>query len=64
VGGVDASEGSEEEELRDEKVAKGVAALELSPSVELFRKEKRPRRARCDGYFDDDILPSPGRDVK
>ena len=48
-------------DVQDDRVTEGMAALELSPSVELFRKEKRPRRARCDGYFDDDILLSPGR---
>lgn len=55
---------AEGEEVQDASVTKGVAVLELSPSVELFRKEKRPRRERCEGYFDDDILPSPARDPK
>ena len=31
----------------------------LSPHVELYRKDERPRRARCPSYFDQDILPSP-----
>ncbi|KAL8730570.1 MAG: hypothetical protein Q9181_004619 [Wetmoreana brouardii] len=32
---------------------------ELSPSVEKYRKGRRPKRDRCVSYWDKDILPEP-----
>ncbi|KAL8772072.1 MAG: hypothetical protein Q9209_002738 [Squamulea sp. 1 TL-2023] len=39
-----------EEESSDELV-------ELSPTVEKYRKGRRPKRDRCVSYWDDDVLP-------
>ncbi|KAI4282512.1 MAG: hypothetical protein L6R38_002856 [Xanthoria sp. 2 TBL-2021] len=40
-----------EDECSDELV-------ELSPTVEKYRKGRRPKRERCVSYWDDDVLPS------
>ncbi|CAL8576149.1 hypothetical protein XPA_002042 [Xanthoria parietina] len=40
-----------EEEYSDESV-------QLSPTVEKYRKGRRPRRERCVSYWDDDVIPS------
>ncbi|KAI4264455.1 MAG: hypothetical protein L6R42_000447 [Xanthoria sp. 1 TBL-2021] len=32
--------------------------VELSPTVEKYRKGRRPKRERCVSYWDDDVLPS------
>ncbi|KAI4157395.1 MAG: hypothetical protein L6R39_000677 [Caloplaca ligustica] len=34
-------------------------SMELSPSVERYRKGRRPQRERCMSYWDEDILSSP-----
>ncbi|KAI9716113.1 MAG: hypothetical protein M1812_005540 [Candelaria pacifica] len=39
-------------------------AVALSPDVEPYRKDNRPRRNRCASYFDEDIIVSPIAKVK
>ncbi|KAI9752771.1 MAG: hypothetical protein M1815_000284 [Lichina confinis] len=48
---------------KDKAGADRVAVPPLSPRVEIYRKERRPKRNRCPSYFDCDILPclSPAR---
>ena len=36
----------------------GRKVVPLSPGVEIYRKERRPKHNRCPSYFDCDILPS------
>ncbi len=40
-------------------IAEDEEAVTLSPDVEPYRKENRPRRNRCVSYFDEDVIVSP-----
>lgn len=54
-----AKDGSPSKDQFDIYEEEGVdESVELSPTVEKYRKGRRPKRERCVSYWDDDVIPS------